>query len=82
MLALMSASTLTLAEVQAKITELRTHIAAAEAAGSYGKGDRQVTRQTLPVLRNQLNTYLRHERELLAASSGATNPGIITASWS
>lgn len=78
----MSDSTLTLAEIQAKITELRTHIAAAEAAASYGKGDKQVTRQTLPMLRTQLNGYLRQERELTATANGATNAGIVTASWS
>ncbi len=75
-------SALTLAEVQAKITEIRTHIAAAEAAASYGKADRQKTSQTLPTLRTQLNNYLRHERELLAAASDANNAGVLTPSWS
>lgn len=78
----MSSSALTLAEVQANITDLRTHIASAEAALSYGKGDKQVTRQTLASLQRQLNGYLRHERELNAAASGANNSGAITASWS
>lgn len=78
----MADSSLSLAEVQAKITEIRTHIAAAEAAASYGKGDRQKTSQTLPTLRNQLNIYLRHERELTAAANGANNAGIVTVAWS
>ena len=75
------ASTLTLAEVQTKITEIRAHIASAEAALSYGKGDKQVTRQSLGVLQNQLNRYLRHERQLLADASGANNSGVITPLW-
>lgn len=78
----MTASTLTLAELQTKIADLRINIASAESAASYGKGDKQLTRQTLPVLRNQLNIYLRHERELLAIAGGAKNAGVITASWS
>jgi hypothetical protein len=77
----MTDSTLTLAEVQAKITEIRVNITAAESALSYGKGDKQVARQSLPTLQNQLNKYLRHERELLATQSGATNAGVITPSW-
>jgi len=76
------ASTLTLAEVQAKITAIRVDITAAESAASYGKGDKQVARQTLASLQRQLNGYLRHERELLATQSGATNSGVISPSWS
>lgn len=77
----MTSSALTLAEVQAKIAAIRVDIAAAESAASYGKGDKQVARQALPSLQRQLNSYLRHERELIATSSGASNSGIITASW-
>ena len=77
----MTGSTLTLAEVQAKITGIREDIAAAESALTYGKGDKQVTRQTLPALQRQLNGYLRHERELSATSNGANNSGVISASW-
>lgn len=76
------ASTLTLAEVQSSITTIRTQIAAAEVALSYGKGDKQVTRQSLGVLQNQLHRYLRHERELLATASGANNSGVVTPLWS
>lgn len=75
-------SALALSEVQAKITDVRTHIASAEAALSYGKGDKQATRQTLDSLQRQLNGYLRHERELEAASSSANNAGAVIASWS
>lgn len=78
----MASSALTLAEVQANIASLRVNITAAEAALSYGKGDKQLTRQTLASLQRQLNGYLRHERELNAAASGANNAGIVTASWS
>jgi len=76
------ASTLTLAEVQAKVTQIRIDIEAAEHALSYGKGDKQVTRQSLGVLQHQLNRYLRHERQLLATASGANNAGVITPLWS
>lgn len=75
-------SALTLSDVQTKITDLRTHIASAEAALSYGKGDKQATRQTLASLQRQLNGYLRHERELEAAASNANNSGAVIASWS
>lgn len=78
----MASSALTLAEVQANISDLRVNIASAEAALSYGKGDKQLTRQTLASLQRQLNGYLRHERELTAAASGANNSGVITAAWS
>lgn len=78
----MTASTLTLAEVQTKIAAIRVDISAAESAMSYGKGDKQVGRQTLAALQRQLNGYLRHERELLATSSGASNAGIVVPSWS
>lgn len=78
----MSGSTLTLAEVQAKITAIRADITAAESALSYGKGDKQVTRQTLGALQMQLNRYLRHERQLLATASGANNAGVVTPLWS
>lgn len=78
----MADSSLTLAQVQASIADIRTNIAAAEAAVSYGKGDKQVARQSIGSLQNQLNKYLRHERELTAAANGAKNAGVITASWS
>lgn len=78
----MASSALTLAEVQTKITDLRVNINAAESALSYGKGDKQLTRQTLASLQRQLNGYLRHERELTATANGATNAGTVTASWS
>lgn len=78
----MTDSTLTLVEVQAKITAIRIDITAAESAVSYGKGDKQVARQSLGSLQNQLNKYLRHERELLATAAGAKNSGIVVASWS
>ena len=75
-------SALTLAEVQAKVTSIRLDIAAAESALNYGKGDKQLTRQTLASLQRQLNGYLRHERELSATASGAKNSRVVTASWS
>lgn len=78
----MTSSALTLFEVRAKITSIRDDIAAAETAISYGKGDKQVARQSLGSLQNQLNRYLRHERELSATAAGANNSGVITASWS
>ena len=77
----MTSSALTLAEVQAKISSIRDDISAAETAISYGKGDKQVARQSLSSLQNQLNRYLRHERELSATAAGAKNAGVITASW-
>ena len=78
----MASSALTLAEVQANITALRLNIIAAESALSYGKGDKQLTRQALTSMQRQLNGYLRHERELNAAASGANNAGVVTAAWS
>ena len=78
----MASSALTLAEVATKITDVRASIASAEVALSYGKGDKQATRQTLASLQRQLNGYLRHERELTAAANGANSPGVVTASWS
>ena len=78
----MTDSSLTLAEVQTKIAAIRTDIEAAESAASYGKGDKQVSRQMIGALQLQINRYLRQERELTAASNGANNAGAITASWS
>lgn len=78
----MADSSLTLSEVQAKITAIRVDITAAESAISYGKGDKQVARQSLGALQNQLYRYLRHERELTATANGANNSGALTASWS
>jgi hypothetical protein len=78
----MADSSLTLSEIQTKITAIRTDIEAAESAASYGKGDKQVSRQMIGSLQTQLNRYLRQERELTAAANGANNSGVITASWS
>ncbi len=72
----MTASTLSLSDVQAKIAAARVDIEAAESAASYGKGDKQVTRQMIGALQMQLNRYLRHERELLAVSSGASRASL------
>ena len=78
----MADSSLTLAQIQTKIAAIRTDIEAAESAASYGKGDKQVSRQMIGALQLQINRYLRQERELTAAASGASNGGVITASWS
>lgn len=72
---------LTAAELATKISELRDRITEAEIAASYGKGDKQLTRQTIGALQTQLNRYLRDYREVTARNSGAVNPGTITASW-
>ena len=77
----MADSTLSLADVQTRIASIRTQIEAAEVALSYGKGDKQVTRQSIGALQNQLNRYLRHERQLTAAANGANNAGVIVASF-
>lgn len=78
----MADSSLTLSELSTKITAIRTDIEAAESANSYGKGDKQVTRQMIGSLQMQLNRYLRQERELTAVANGGNNAGVITASWS
>jgi len=72
---------LTIAEIDARIASIRSNIEAAEYAVSYGKGDKQVARQSLIDLQNQLARYLRDKRQMVATAAGCHNPGIITASF-
>jgi hypothetical protein len=71
----------TLAEVQTDLAAARAALDAARRSVSYSQGDRQVTRAPLVALRQEVARLERREAELLAAAGGATNAGIITASW-
>lgn len=71
------------------ITEIRTQIAATQAAidkvlnaQSYGKGDLSAQRAELSVLRQEMSILRREEAQLIAASSGAKNPGVLGATFS
>lgn len=72
----------TLAETQAEIVKTKAAIEAAEYALAYSQGDRTATRQRLLDLESRLWRLARQERELTAAGAGATNPCVITPSWS
>lgn len=73
---------LTLASVQAKITETEAAITKVKTAQSYGKGDKNVQRAQLETLNAELSQLRRDERILTNTSnSNANNPMAITASW-
>lgn len=76
-------ATLTLAAIQAKITETETAITKVKTAQGYGKGDKNVQRAQLEALQNELSSLRRDERIMTnAGNSNATNPMAISASWS
>ena len=70
-----------LADIRSKILYLQDAIEAATSAASYGKGDRQVSRQAIADLERSLSRARREERELVALANGATSPGTLSASW-
>ena len=71
---------LTLAAVQAKITETETAITKVKTALSYSKGDKQVNRTNLAALQKELSSLRRDER-ILSTPSNANNSIAITAAW-
>lgn len=72
----------TLAEKQAELTAAKNALAAAEKVASYSQGDRQQTRQQLEALEARVAKIAREVDELTAAQSGATNPILVTPTWS
>lgn len=73
---------LTLAAVQAKITETETAITKVKTAQGYAKGDKSVQRARLTELEAELSRLRRDERILTnAGNSNANNAMAISASW-
>jgi len=71
----------TLAEKQAELTAAKAALAKAEKVAAYSQGDRQQTRQGLAELQARVARLAREVDELTAAQSGASNPMIITPTW-
>lgn len=75
-------ATLSLALIQAKITETETAITKVKTAQGYGKGDKNVQRAQLDALQRELSGLRRDERILTnSGNSNSNNPMTITASW-
>ena len=70
----------TLSEIRTKITETETAISRVKTAASYGKGDKNVQRESLEALNAEL-MRLRRDEQRLATPSNATNASVLTASW-
>lgn len=70
----------TLAEVQARIVEVKTALSAAYNAASYSIGDRQLTRQRVKDLRAELQLLERQEAALQAQANGSNKPASL-ACW-
>lgn len=71
----------TLAEIRTKITETEAAISRVKNAQSYAKGDKSLQRAQLRDLQAELVALRRDEGRLEANAAGATNSGIMTASW-
>jgi len=71
----------TLAEKQAELADAKKALAAAEKVAAYSQGDRQQTRQSLADLEARVARLAREVGELTAAQNGASNPIIVTPSW-
>jgi hypothetical protein len=70
-----------LADVQADLVKNAADIEAAGYALAYGQGDRTATRQRITDLEARQWRLRREEAELTAYAAGATNPRIITPTW-
>jgi hypothetical protein len=70
----------TLPEVQARIVEVKAALSAAYTGLSYGIGDRQLTRQRIEDLRNELTILERQESALQAQANGSNKPAAL-ACW-
>jgi hypothetical protein len=71
----------TLAEKQAELVEAKAALAAARLAQSYGQGDRSLQRAALISLESHVARIHRDIDALQAASLGARNPTVSTASY-
>lgn len=72
----------TLSEKQAELTEAKNALAAARKVAAYSQGDRQQTRQQLETLEANVARVAREVDELTAAAAGASNPILVTPTWS
>jgi hypothetical protein len=72
---------ITLTEIRTKIIETEAAISRVKSAQSYAKGDKSLQRAQMMDLQAELVSLRRDESRLEAKAKGATNSGIMTASW-
>lgn len=70
-----------LSDLQARIDDIETKLAAAGGSSGYSIGGRSLTRQALTDLRDERTRLVREWRQVKAVLEGARSPGEAVAAW-